>query len=143
MAVALDEPVAVVAVLKGEQVHLLRRLPAWATAHSVLVRPAVWAFAEETTYLGYALPRLEARTGRTSPCVGVVALAWALQHLALPFLADRRYLAARVLSALPVTAATTAQYVVTGASWSCSARRSSRRSSSTWWWPTRPNASTA
>ena len=114
MAVALDEPLAVVAVLKGEQVHLLRRLPAWATAHSVLVRPAVWAFAEETTYLGYALPRLEARTGRTSPCVGVVALAWALQHLALPFLADRRYLAARVLSALPVTAATTAQYVVTG-----------------------------
>ena len=96
------------------QVSLPRDLLAWATTYSVLVWPAVWGFAEETTYLGYALPRLEARTGHTWPSVGAVALAWALQHLALPFLPDRRYLAARVLSALPVTAATTALYVVTG-----------------------------
>jgi len=30
-----------------------------------------------------------------------VAAAWALQHAAMPFLADRRYLAYRALTALP------------------------------------------
>jgi membrane protease YdiL (CAAX protease family) len=97
-----------------EQVGVLRQLPSWATAYSLIVWPPLWALAEETTYLGYVLPRLMRRTGHTWLSVVLVAAAWALQHLALPFLPDRRYLGVRALTALPVTAATTAQFVMKG-----------------------------
>jgi membrane protease YdiL (CAAX protease family) len=89
-------------------------MPRWATAYSVAFWPLVWAMTEETTYLGYILPRLARRTGHRWPSVAIVSLAWAVQHVALPLLPDRRYLLARVLSALPITATTTAQFVLLG-----------------------------
>ena len=76
----------------------------------MLVWPALWAPAEELTYLGYALPRLEAWIGR-GPAAAVVSLVWAAQHLALPFIPDGRYLLSRMLTALTVTGSMTAGYL--------------------------------
>src|SRR6266516_4599263 len=45
------------------QVAVARGLPRAASAYSVLVWPAIWSIAEETTYVGYTLPRLEALLG--------------------------------------------------------------------------------
>lgn len=89
------------------------RLPRWATAYSVLIWPALWGTAEELTYLGYALPRLEARLGRL-PAAALVAACWAAQHVVMPWLPDQRYLAARALTALPVSIETTALYLLRG-----------------------------
>jgi len=90
------------------------RVPAWAAAYSVTVWPALWGITEEATYLGYALPRLEALTGSTPTAATVVALCWAGQHLAMPLLPERRYLAARALTALPISAAFTGVYILRG-----------------------------
>jgi hypothetical protein len=96
------------------QVAVARGLPRAASVYSVLVWPTVWAAAEEATYLGYTLPRLEALTGNTPASVALVSAVWALQHEALPLLPDRRYLVYRPLSALPVTLTTTLLYLFRG-----------------------------
>ncbi len=85
------------------QVAVARGLPRAASAYSVLVWPVIWGTTEEATYVGYALPRLEALTGNTAGVVALVAAMWALQHEALPLLPDRRYLVCLPLSALPIT----------------------------------------
>lgn len=90
------------------------RVPRWATAYSVLVWPAIWGITEELTYLGYALPRLEQLTHSTPIAATVVAIAWAAQHLSLPFIPGRRYLVSRVLTALPATAGMTALFLLNG-----------------------------
>jgi membrane protease YdiL (CAAX protease family) len=59
-------------------------LPLWAALYSLLVWPVIWAFAEEMTYLGYSLPRLEVLSGRAWPAVLMVSFGWGLQHCALP-----------------------------------------------------------
>ena len=96
------------------QVAVARGLPRAASAYSVLVWPVIWAAAEEATYLGYTLPRLEALTGNTPVSVALVSSVWALQHVALPLLPDGRYLVYQPLSALPVTFTTTLLYLLRG-----------------------------
>ena len=96
------------------QVAVTRGLPTAASAYSVLVWPVIWSTTEEATYLGYALPRLEALTGNTSVSVVLVSTVWALQHMALPLLPDRRYLVYRTLSTLPITLTTPLLYLLQG-----------------------------
>lgn len=88
-------------------------LPPWGAVYAVLIWPAVWAFTEELTYLGYVLPRLEELHGRW-PAVLVVVLFWTLQHLALPFLPDAKYLVHRAVTPLPVVGMTTLAYFLVG-----------------------------
>lgn len=90
------------------------KTPPLAGAYSVVAWPVLWAFAEELTYLGYTLPRLEAQTGSTRVAGALVSLAWAGQHVAMPLLRDPRYLVARPLTALPITAATTTYFLLRG-----------------------------
>ena len=66
-------------------------LPLWGTLYSLIVWPIIWAFAEEMTYQGYALPRLELLTGRAWLAVIIVGFGWALQHSSLPLMADSRH----------------------------------------------------
>ena len=66
-------------------------LPLWGTLYSLIVWPIIWAFAEEMTYQGYALPRLEVLSERAWPAVIIVGFGWALQHSALPLMADWRW----------------------------------------------------
>lgn len=93
-------------------------LPLPAAIYSVLVWPLGWAVVEQLTYLGYALPRLEALTGRSWLAATLVAGFWAVQHAALPLLLtgdgalDWTFLIYRIVSSLPVTAAVTLLYFV-------------------------------
>ncbi len=70
---------------------IMAPLPLWGALYSLLVWPIIWALAEEMTYQGYALPRLEALSGRGWLAVILVGFGWALQHSALPLMSDWRW----------------------------------------------------
>ena len=74
-------------------------LPPVAGLYSFLIWPVIWVVAEELGYIGYLLPRLEARSGRTWLAASLVVLFWGLQHLANPFIPDATHLISRVLAA--------------------------------------------
>lgn len=76
-------------------------LPLWGVAWGALVWPVLWGLTEQLTYNGYALPRLEALTGRPWLAGAVVAAAWSLQHVAMPLRFDATFVIYRGLSALP------------------------------------------
>ncbi len=79
----------------------IHHLPVWATVYSLTVWWVIWSPTEEATYQAYALPRLQALTGRTWLAVAIVGFFWTAQHCALPFVLDWRYLAFRFFSFLP------------------------------------------
>lgn len=68
-----------------------RALPAWAVVYTLSAWWMVWSPTEEITYQAYVLPRLEALSGRSWASVVIVCFWWALQHAALPLIADWRY----------------------------------------------------
>ncbi len=76
-------------------------LPVWAIVYSLTVWWLIWSPTEEATYQAYALPRLQALTGRTWIAFLLVGFFWAAQHCALPFIPDWRYVAFRFLAFLP------------------------------------------
>jgi membrane protease YdiL (CAAX protease family) len=76
-------------------------LPLWAALYSVLVWPLVWGITEEITYMGYALPRLEALSGRAWVAVLIVGFGWAAQHIAQP-LGDSQWMLFRFASMIPI-----------------------------------------
>ncbi len=75
-------------------------LPLWGTLYSLIVWPIIWAFAEEMTYQGYALPRLAVLSRKAWLAVIIVGFGWALQHSALPLMADWRWALFRFGSSL-------------------------------------------
>jgi len=75
-------------------------LPLWGTLYSLLIWPLIWAFAEELTYQGFALPRLEVLAGKKWLAVLIVSFGWAIQHSALPLLGDWRWAVYRFASSL-------------------------------------------
>ena len=76
-------------------------LPLLGALYSLLIWPAIWAVAEELTYLGYVLPGLEALTGRTSIALLVVVFFWSVQHGAMPLRLDLRFMLWRSITPLP------------------------------------------
>ena len=78
-----------------------RALPLWAVLYSRALWWPLWSWAEQMTFNGYALPRLQALTGRSWAAVGLVAFGWCLQHAFLPFLPDARYLVYRFIVFIP------------------------------------------
>jgi hypothetical protein len=77
-------------------------LPLWGALYSVLVWPLFWGFAEQLTYLGYALPRLESLAKRAWVAPTLVVFFWAVQHVALPLRFDAQFMLYRALSPLPI-----------------------------------------
>jgi len=77
-------------------------LPLWATVYSVTVWWIIQSATEEMTYQGYALPRLEALTGRSWAAMAIVGFGWAAQHFMIPFVPDWHYVAYRFLMFLPL-----------------------------------------
>ncbi|MBI9043894.1 MAG: CPBP family intramembrane metalloprotease [Anaerolineaceae bacterium] len=75
-------------------------LPFWGSLYSLIAWPLIWAFAEEMIYQGYALPRLEVLSGHTWLAVIIVGFGWAIQHSALPLMADWRFAVYRFGSSL-------------------------------------------
>jgi membrane protease YdiL (CAAX protease family) len=61
----------------------------------------IWSPTEEITYQGYVVPRIEALTGCSWVAVVIVGFFWTVQHCALPFMPDWRYLVFRFLTFLP------------------------------------------
>jgi membrane protease YdiL (CAAX protease family) len=53
------------------------------------------------TYNGYALPRIQALSGRTWVAVAVVGFWWAVQHSFLAFIPDWRFFVWRFLAFIP------------------------------------------
>ncbi|MCP4005133.1 MAG: CPBP family intramembrane metalloprotease [bacterium] len=76
-------------------------LPLWAALYSVFIWPLLWAITEETTYLGYGLPRLAALSGRSWVAISIMAIGVAAQHIALP-LGDSAWMLYRFSSFLPL-----------------------------------------
>jgi uncharacterized protein len=76
--------------------------PLWATLYSLVVWWIVQSATEEITYQGYVLPRLEALTGQSWVAVLVVAFWWGVQHCAVPFVFEWRYIAYRSVAFLPL-----------------------------------------
>ncbi|HEY1255096.1 MAG TPA: CPBP family intramembrane glutamic endopeptidase [Terracidiphilus sp.] len=91
----------------------MHALPVWATVYSVTLWWMIWSPTEETTYQAYAMPRLQALTGRTWIAVVIVGFFWTVQHCALPFVPDWRYLAFRFVAFLPGVLALMALYLRT------------------------------
>lgn len=85
--------------------------PSW-SFYSIAIWPVTCGFTEEITYLGYLLPRFQAWTGRTVLSAVVVVATWALQHSVIPFIADEKYQASRVLGALIVVGGMTAIFML-------------------------------
>jgi hypothetical protein len=79
----------------------LHALPGWALVYSVTIWWMISSATEEATYQGYALPRLQALTGRTWIAALIVGLFWAVQHCMLPFVPDWKYLLFRFLAFIP------------------------------------------
>ena len=79
---------------------ILVPLPLWGALYALLIWPIIWAIAEEMTYTGYALPRLEVLSGRAWLALIIVNFGWALQHSALPLMLDWRWAAYRFGSTL-------------------------------------------
>jgi hypothetical protein len=83
----------------------MKSLPLWAALYARMVWWVIWSFTEQLTYNGYALPRLQALTGRTWPAVLIVGFGWALQHAFLPFVPDLRVFLHLFLQMLPLVLA--------------------------------------
>lgn len=80
----------------------LSSLPAWAMAVTLTLHPLVNAFVEEMTYNGYVFPRLEQLTRSPWLTIVLVTFFFALQHIAIPFAFDARFLVWRFLSFVPL-----------------------------------------
>jgi len=80
-------------------------LPLWAVIYIVAVWWVIQSSTEELTYQGYCLPRLEALTQRAWgwPWIGaaVVIFWFTLQHCAIGFVPDARFLIYRFCAFLP------------------------------------------
>jgi uncharacterized protein len=76
-------------------------VPLWALVYSLSLWWMIWSPTEEMTYQGYALPRLQALSGKTWIAFAVVAFWWTGQHTALAFIPDFRFIAFRFLAFLP------------------------------------------
>jgi len=88
-----------------------RRLPLWAVIYSLSIWWLIWSPTEEMTYNGYALPRLQALTGRKWMAVLMVGFWWALQHSFFPLIFDWTYVLWRFLFFLPGVIGVTLLYL--------------------------------
>jgi hypothetical protein len=79
----------------------VRALPLWGVIYSFAAWWLISAATEETTYLGYVLPRIKALSRHSWVAGVIVVFWWTLQHCALPRVPDLKYLAFRFLAFLP------------------------------------------
>lgn len=80
---------------------LFRPVPVWAAVFALVAFPITIAVSELPTYFGYAMPRLALLSRRWWLAILMCAGGLAVQHCALPFLLDPRFLLWRGLMYLP------------------------------------------
>jgi membrane protease YdiL (CAAX protease family) len=82
-----------------------------AAAYGVLAWPFVWGLTEQMTYNGYLVPRFQVLCRSTSVAIAAVAFAWSLQHVFMPLTFDAKFMAFRLLSAVPFSVFATLWYL--------------------------------
>jgi hypothetical protein len=87
-----------------------RALPLWAMIYSLTEWWMIWSATEEMTYQAYALPRLQALTGRSWAGILIVSFWWALQHSFIPLILNWHYVIWRFFAFLPGVMAMTVIY---------------------------------
>jgi membrane protease YdiL (CAAX protease family) len=80
----------------------LSTLPTWAMVITLTIHPLVNAFVEEMTYNGYVFPRLHGLMRSSWLPVVLVTFFFSLQHIAIPFAFDIKFLLWRFLSFVPL-----------------------------------------
>lgn len=104
-------PVSVVGMVLGslllygtpEPMQIMGGIPLWGAIYSVVIFPIIWAFAEQITYQGYSLNRLEKVFNSKVLAIAIISLGWMLQHAALPLMLDFKYMIFRIISFMPLT----------------------------------------
>ncbi len=91
--------------------YFLGGLPLPAALYGVLVWPFLWGLAEQMTYNGYLLPRLQVLFRNTGVAIAVVAFVWSLQHVFMPLTFDAKFMEYRLLAALPLAVFETLLYL--------------------------------
>lgn len=86
-------------------------IPLWGAIYSVTIWPILWAFTEQITYQGYALPRIARYVENKWIAIAIVSFGWAFQHAALPLNLDWNYITMRVVSFIPVAIVMTLMYI--------------------------------
>jgi uncharacterized protein len=93
------------------QPYFFGTLPLPAAVYGVLVWPFIWGLTEQMTYNGYLLPRFQVLCRSTSLAIAIVAFVWSLQHAFMPLTFDARFMAFRLLSAVPYSVFLTLLYL--------------------------------
>ncbi len=91
--------------------YLFGALPLPAALYGVLVFPFIWGLTEQMTYNGYLLPRFQVLCRSASLAIAIVAFVWSLQHAFMPLTFDARFMAFRLLSAVPYSVFLTCVYL--------------------------------
>ncbi len=79
----------------------IRPLPQWAVYLAIIAFPIAQGLTEVPTYFGYVMPRFERQGMKAWLAVTIPALMLGLQHLAMPFLFDGRFILWRTLMFIP------------------------------------------
>ena len=86
---------------------LARPLPAWAAIVSFALFPLLQGLVELSTYILYALPRLEAQGVRPWLAVSLALFFLSAQHIFAPFIFEARFIIYRFVMFLPFAALVT------------------------------------
>lgn len=81
---------------------MFQPLPVWAAVIALIVFPISNGLVETPTYIGYALPRLRAASGKLWIAIILTGLALAFQHVALPLVFDVPYMMWRFVGFIPL-----------------------------------------
>jgi hypothetical protein len=79
----------------------VRPLPLWAAYTSILLFPITQGLVEIALYFRYAMPRLQSQGLPHWWALAISALMLGLQHFAIPFVFDLRFIAWRALMFIP------------------------------------------
>lgn len=80
---------------------LMRPLPFWAAMLSVVLFPVTQGLVELPLYFLYVMPRLYRQGVSHAGALTLAAIMLSLQHVAIPFLFDQRFITWRALMFLP------------------------------------------
>jgi len=78
-----------------------RPMPHWAVYLAIIAFPLAQGLTEVPTYFGYVMPRFEMQGMKKWSAISLPALMLGLQHIAMPFLFDTRFIAWRALMFIP------------------------------------------
>ncbi len=78
-----------------------RPMPHWAVYLAIIAFPLAQGLTEVPTYFGYVMPRFEMQGMKKWLAISLPALMLGLQHIAMLFLFDGRFIAWRALMFIP------------------------------------------